>query len=84
MGMNTGKEAADAASAAKTAKGAAATTFTSMGAPEKVFDWESDARKLQTWVYFAKKQAFTFDVAAGMTLVQKSDWSNCGSAAAKK
>ena len=77
MAMNTGKEAADPAASAKAAKpgSPAATTFASMGAPEKVFDWESDARKLQTWFYFAKKQAYTFDVAAGMTLVQKSDWS---------
>ena len=84
MAQNSGKETADAAATAKGAKGAAATTFTSAGAPEKVFDWESDARKLQTWVYFAKKQAFTFDVAGGMTLVQKSDWSNCGTGSAKK
>ena len=49
-----------------------------MGAPEKVFDWESDNRKLQTWLYFTKKLAFTFDVAAGMTLVQKSDWATSG------
>lgn len=76
MGMNTGKEAADPAAAAKAAKpgSAAASTAGSMGTPDKVFDWESDARKLQTWIYVAKKQAFTFDVAAGMTLVQKSDW----------
>lgn len=80
MAMNTGKEAADAAATAKAAKAGspAASTLASMGAPEKSFDWESDARKLQTWVYFAKKQAFTFDAAAGMTLVQKSDWSACG------
>jgi len=32
----------------------------------------------------AKKQATTFDVAGGMTLVQKSDWSNCASAGTKK
>jgi len=84
MGMNTGKEAADVAAATKGAKGAAATTLTSLGAPEKVLDWESDGRKLQTWVYLAKKQATTFDVAGGMTLVQKSDWSNCASAGTKK
>jgi tetratricopeptide (TPR) repeat protein len=81
MAMNNGKENADPAGAAKAAKAgsAAATTNGSMGAPDKVFDWESDARKLQTWFYFAKKQAFTFDVAAGMNLVQKTDWSTTGS-----
>jgi hypothetical protein len=49
-----------------------------MGAPEAVYEWESDARKLQTWMYTAKKQACTFDAGAGMTLVQKSDWSGSG------
>jgi Flp pilus assembly protein TadD len=83
MALNTGKENADPAGATKAAKAgsAAAGTATSMGAPEKVYDWESDGRKLQTWFYFAKKQAFTYDVAAGMTLVQKSDWSTTGGAA---
>ena len=82
MSMNTGKENGDPAGAAKGAKAgsAAASTNTSMGAPDKVWDWESDGRKLQTWFYFAKKQAFTFDVAAGMTLVQKTDWSTTGAA----
>ena len=83
MAMNSGKENPDPAGAAKAAKAgsAAANTGGSMGAPDKVFDWESDSRKLQTWFYFAKKQAFTFDVAGGMTLVQKTDWSTTGSAA---
>jgi len=86
MAMNTGKEAAEAAASAKAAKAGspAAATLASTGPPDKVFDWESDGRKLQTWVYGTKKQAFAFDVAAGMTLVQKSDWSNCGVSAAKK
>ena len=81
MAMNAGKENADAASASKAAKAgsAAANTASSLGAPEKVFDWESDGRKLQTWMYAAKKQSFTFDVANGMALVQKSDWSTTGS-----
>ena len=84
MAMNAGKENSAAAAAAKAAKAgsAAASTFASLGPPDKVFDWESDGRKLQTWFYLAKKQAFTFDVAAGMTLVQKSDWS--GAAGGKK
>ncbi len=84
MAMNAGKENSAAAAAAKAAKAGspAASTFASLGPPDKLFDWESDGRKLQTWFYLAKKQAFTFDVAAGMTLVQKSDWS--GAAGGKK
>jgi tetratricopeptide (TPR) repeat protein len=84
MAMNVGKESADAAGAAKGARAgsAAANTLASMGPPDKVWDWESDGRKLQSWIYAAKKQGFTFDAAAGMTLVQKSDWS--GAAGAKK
>src|SRR5262249_4484121 len=80
MAMNGGKESADAASAAKAAKAGspAASTFTSMGPPDKVLDWGSDAPQLQTWLYGAKKQGFTFDAGAGMTLVQKSDWSGAG------
>jgi Flp pilus assembly protein TadD len=86
MAMNSGKENSDAAAAGKAAKAgsSAAGTFGSMGAPDKVFDWESDGRKLQTWLYFAKRQGFTYDVAAGMTLVQKSDWSAAGKVAEKK
>jgi Flp pilus assembly protein TadD len=80
MAMNAGKSNPDAAATAKTAKpgSAAAGTLAAMGAPEAVYEWESDGRKLQTWIYSAKKQGFTFDTAAGMTLVQKSDWSGTG------
>lgn len=86
MALNTGKTGADAAAAAKTPKAGspAASTLASMGAPESVYQWESDGRKLQTWMYTAKKQAFTFDSGAGMTLVQKSDWSGSGSGGGKK
>jgi hypothetical protein len=86
MAMNGGKEAPDPAAAAKAAKAGspAAGTFASSGPPDKVFDWESDARKLQSWIYWTKKQAFTWDVAAGMTLVQKSDWSTTMAGVGKK
>jgi tetratricopeptide (TPR) repeat protein len=86
MALNTGTTGADAAAAAKTPKAGspAASTLASMGAPESVYQWESDGRKLQTWMYTAKKQAFTFDSGAGMTLVQKSDWSGSGSGGGKK
>jgi len=85
MAMNTGKTSPDAAAASKTAKAgsAGASTLASMAAPEAVYEWESDGRKLQTWMYTAKKQAYTFDIAAGMTLVQKSDWSGAGAGSKK-
>jgi len=89
MAMNTGHEAADPAAAAKAAKAGspAASTFASMGTPDKVYDWSSDNRKLQTWLYFAKKLGFTFDAGAGFTLVEKSDWNTpagSGGGATKK
>jgi len=76
MAMNVGQANADPAGAAKAAKAgsAGANTLAAMGTPDKVWDWESDGRKLQSWMYVGKKQCFTFDAAAGMTLVQKSDW----------
>src|SRR5262249_26020254 len=60
-----GKENPDPAGTAKTAKAgsAAASTQASNGSPDKVFDWESDGRKLQTWIYFTKKLGFTFEAA---------------------
>jgi predicted Zn-dependent protease len=86
MGMNTGKVNADPAGAVKAAKAGsdAAGTAGSMGTPDKVWDWESDARKLQTWIYLSKKLAFTFDVAGGMKLVQKSDWGLVAASGGKK
>ena len=80
MAMNSGKPAGNAAAAAKAAKAGspAASTLGSMGAPDAVYEWESDGRKLQSWIYSAKKQCFTFDSGSGMTLVQKSDWSTAG------
>lgn len=75
LAMDKGTAAADAAAAAKGAKAGsgAANTLGATGSPDKVLDWEYDNRKLQTWIYGGKKQAFTFDSAAG-SLVQKSDW----------
>ena len=75
LAMDKGTAAADAAVAAKAAKAgsASANTLAAMGAPDKLYDWDYDNRKLQTWMYGNKKQAFTFDSGAG-TLVQKSDW----------
>jgi len=75
LAMDKGVAAADAAAAAKGAKAgsAAANTLGAMGSPDKVLDWDYDNRKLQTWLFSNKKQAFTFDSVAG-SLVQKSDW----------
>lgn len=80
IAMDRGTAAGDPAATAKAAKAGsgAANTFTALGAPDAVYDWAAESRKHQTWIYQAKKQAFTFDVAAGMTLVQKSDWSSSG------
>lgn len=76
LAMNSGTPAPDAAATVKGAKGgtAAANTAASMGAPERVLMWtDNQAGALQTWVYAAKKVAFTFNSAG--VLVQKSDWS---------
>jgi tetratricopeptide (TPR) repeat protein len=77
MAMSKGTVAADPAASAKAAKAgsAAATTFGSLGAPDKVFEWDDQAGsgKLQTWLYTKKKQAYTYNTAGA--LVQKSDWS---------
>lgn len=81
MAMNNGKANADAAAAAKTtakAGTAAANTLSALGgSPDAVFDWESEGKKLQTWMFTAKKQSFTFDSSTGV-LVQKSDWGTAG------
>ena len=86
MALNSGKENADPAGAAKAAKSgsAAANTATAMGSPDKVLDWDSEGRKLQTWLFTGKKQGFTFDATGGMSLVQKSDWSTAVAGGGKK
>ena len=67
MAMNAGKTNPDPAGTAKAAKAGspAASLLASLGPPEAVYDWESDARKLQTWKYDTKKQAYTFDAGTG-------------------
>ena len=78
MAMNTGASASDAAAAAKSAAkpgSGAANTLASLGAPSVVYQWQSEGKSLQTWVYADKKQAYAFDVATG-TLMKKSDWSS--------
>jgi tetratricopeptide (TPR) repeat protein len=74
--MANGQANADAAGAAKAlakAGTAAANTLSSVGTPEKVYDWnDNQAGALSTWLYPAKRLAFTFSSTG--TLVQKSDW----------
>jgi tetratricopeptide (TPR) repeat protein len=76
MSMSKGTAKPDAVGAAKAAKAgtAAANTASAMGMPDKVYEWDdtTSGGKLQTWIYGAKSQAFTFNAAGA--LVQKSDW----------
>lgn len=66
-------DAAVAAKAGAKPGTAAANTLASMGAPDKVYNWTDNAAgALQTWMYSAKKLAFTF--GASGALAQKSDW----------
>jgi tetratricopeptide (TPR) repeat protein len=85
MAMNNGRTAGDAAAAAQSAAkpgSGAANTLSSMGAPEVVYEWESEGKKLQTWMYPAKKQSYAFELATGL-LVKKSDWGAAGAAPKK-
>ncbi len=77
MAMNSGKPAGDIAATTKAAAKAgtgAANTLGALGAPGLVYEWQSEGKSLQTWVYPDKKQAYAFDVATGQ-LMKKSDWS---------
>ncbi len=81
MQRGTVLEGAKAAEAAK-AGSAAANTKTSLGTPDKAYEWETDGQKLVTWTYFSKKQAYTFETAS-MGLIQKSDWTPTAPVAGK-
>ncbi len=74
--MANGQLQPDAAAAAKAwskSGTASASTLSSMGSPEKAYNWsDNSAGALQTWVYTAKKLAFTFNAPGA--LMQKSDW----------
>lgn len=77
MAMNTGQPAGDVAAATKAAAkpgSGAANTLGALGAPDVVYEWQSEGKRIQTWVYSAKKQSYAFDEASG-TLMKKSDWS---------
>ncbi|MFI5370181.1 MAG: tetratricopeptide repeat protein [Candidatus Eisenbacteria bacterium] len=74
LAMQNGQAASDPAAAAKTAPAGSAATkvLASDGTPEAVYDWTADQNKYQTWFYWAKKSAYTFQ--AGVQ-VAKTDWS---------
>ncbi len=74
--MANGQLQPDAGAAAKAGAKpgtAAANTLASVGAPDKVYNWTDNAAgALQTWMYSAKRLAFTFGSSGA--LAQKSDW----------
>jgi tetratricopeptide (TPR) repeat protein len=74
LAMQNGQPAADPAAAAKAAPAgsAASKVLAAEGAPEQVIDWNADQNKYQTWFYWAKKNAHTFQSGAE---VAKTDWS---------
>ncbi|HKQ56256.1 MAG TPA: tetratricopeptide repeat protein [Candidatus Eisenbacteria bacterium] len=74
LAMDKGQPAADAAATAKAAKPetAAGKTLASDGAPDQVIAWSADNDNYETWLYWAKKRAYTFKLGS---LVTKSDWS---------
>ena len=74
LALQNGKPVADPALASKSAKAgtARARTLTSAGDPEQIVPWEIQGEKVETWFYWAKKQAYHFK---GDALYLKSDWS---------
>jgi tetratricopeptide (TPR) repeat protein len=73
LALNGGKTADVGASTKAAAAGSgAAKTLSSEGAPEEVYQWESDGKKYETWTYWKKSLAYHFQEG---TVVQKSDWS---------
>jgi tetratricopeptide (TPR) repeat protein len=75
LAMQSGQAADDPAAAAKASKPetAAGKTLASDGPPDQVVTWTSDKSTYETWFYWAKKRAYTFQAG---TLMTKSDWSN--------
>ena len=73
LAMQNGQPVPDAAATAKEAKQGtdAGKTLASDGAPEQIYRWEADNQKFDTWFYWGKKRAYTFN---GGGLTRKSDW----------
>jgi tetratricopeptide (TPR) repeat protein len=80
LAMQNGQPAADAAAAAKAAPAGsdAAKILASEAAPDQVIAWSADQASYESWFYWKKGHAYTFQ---GGKTVTKSDW---GSGAAKK
>lgn len=81
LAMQNGTPEADAAAAAKSAPAgsAAAKTLASEGTPDQVIRWTADNAKYDTWFYWNKKVAYTYQSGSQ---VSKSDWGSTGKAAA--
>lgn len=61
------------ADAAGAAAGAGGTKVTEMnGKPDKIYVWDAEGQKYESWFYFAKGLAYHFNAG---TQVEKSDWS---------
>jgi len=75
LAMQNGQPAADPAAAVKGARegSAAAKALAGDGTPEQVISWTADQDAYDTWFYWAKKRAYTFNKVG--QLVTKSDWS---------
>jgi tetratricopeptide (TPR) repeat protein len=74
IALERGTQVANAEEAAKKAAPAgsdAAKTLASMGTPEEVRDWDAEGQKYQTWLYWSKNVAFTFNNGKQAA---KSDW----------
>src|SRR5262249_42337429 len=81
LALSRGQTVADVPARTKGVKAGsgAASVLASQGPPDAIYDWESDGKKLQTWVYKSKHVGYTFD-SATLTLQQKSDWSTVDTA----
>ena len=75
LAMQGGQPVADPAASARTARpeSAAGKALASDGDPDQVITWISDKNSYDTWFYWTRKRAYTFQVGS---LVTKSDWSS--------
>jgi len=74
LALDKGQAVADAAARTKAAAAGsgAAKTLASDGTPEELYAWEAESQKYETWFYWKKGVAYTFN---GGSIVTKSDWS---------
>ncbi len=73
IALERGTKAENAAEAARKAPAAsdAAKALAANGEPEEIYFWEAEGNKYETWFYWQKNLAFTFQ---GGKQVAKSDW----------